>query len=290
MAEQSDSPRDSAGATPLPGGASRDLSFLWPVIDRVRAVEIKFSTDDAASGATGHAGPVLEARIKALEDEVAALKKLLRGGFSGDGSGAQADEVPAVVPELLPQRWGRVATAAAVVTLLLLLAHWLVVFVYDWPTLVLRAFSIAIPLPFAIWLTLRHRISPAKEILFGLVIGAIAVFGMAYITSLHEKTAFLPENMREWQETFEYIASIMFAHLTGVLVSSAMQARSGVQNRAGEATLRLAQVLAFVTGRAVANGPTIKKHVDTVQNVISNLMPVASAIMAIVTGIKGILG
>ena len=82
----------------------------------------------------------------------------------------------------------------------------------------------------------------------------------------------------------------MFAHLTGVLLSSAMQARSGAQNRAGEATLRLAQVIAFVTGRAVANGPQIKKYVETVQNVVSNLMPVASAIMAIVTGIKGILG
>lgn len=290
MPEQSDSPRDSAGAPPQTGDAARDLSFLWPVIDRVRAVEIKFTTDDAAGGKGGGATPVLEARIKALEDEVAALKKSLRGGFLGGGLDVQEDDVPAVVPELLPQRWGRVVVAAAAMTLLLLIAHWVVVFVYDWPTLVLRALSIAIPLPLAIWLTLRYRISPAMEILFGLVVGAIAVFGMAYITSIHEKTAFLPENMREWQETFEYIASIMFAHLTGVLVSSALQARSGVQNRAGEATLRLAQVIAFVTGRAVANGPKLKKHAETVQSVISNLMPVASAIMAIVTGIKGILG
>ena len=193
-------------------------------------------------------------------------------------------------PELLPQRWPRLAAAAVAVVIMLLAAHWMIVFVYDWPTLVLRLVSIAIPLPLAVWLTLRYRISPAMEILFGLVIGAIAVFGMAYVTSIHEKTAFLPENMREWQETLDYIASIMFAHLTGVLLSSAMQARSGAQNRAGEATLRLAQVIAFVTGRAVANGPQIKKYVETVQNVVSNLMPVASAIMAIVTGIKGILG
>ena len=290
MPEQSDSPRDSAGTTPPTGDSSRDLSFLWPVIDRVRAVEIKFTTDDAAGGNRSGATPLLEARIKALEDEVAALKKSLRGGFADNDLSAQADEAPAVVPELLPQRWRRVAVAAVAMTILLLIAHWLVVFVYDWPTLVLRSVSIAIPLPLAVWLTLRYRISPAMEILFGLVVGAIAVFGMAYITSIHEKTAFLPENMREWQETFEYIASIMFAHLTGVLVSSALQARSGVQNRAGEATLRLAQVIAFVTGRAVANGPKLKKHAETVQNVISNLMPVASAIMAIVTGIKGILG
>lgn len=289
MSEQSDSPRDSAGATPPSGGAPKDLSFLWPVIDRVRAVEIKFSTDDASSGTPGRAPPLLEARIKALEDEIATLKKMLQGAGIAGGMNAAAADVSAA-PELLPQRWSRVAAAAAAVVMLLLAAHWMIVFVYDWPTLVLRAVSIAIPLPLAIWLTLRYRISPAMEILFGLVIGAIAVFGMAYVTSIHEKTAFLPENMREWQETLEYVASIMFAHLTGVLVSSAMQARSGAQNRAGEATLRLAQVIAFVTGRAVANGPQIKKHVETVQNVISNLMPVASAIMAIVTGIKGILG
>jgi hypothetical protein len=286
MPEQSDSPRDSAGAAQPSGGAPKDLSFLWPVIDRVRAVEIKFTAEDAASGAQARATPAIEARIRALEEEVAALKKSLRAGGAVD---ATADE-PVAVPELLPQRWSRVAIAAVSMVLALLAAHWMIVFVYDWPTLVLRLVSIAIPLPLAIWLTLRYRISPAMEILFGLVVGTIAVFGMAYITSIHEKTAFLPENMREWQETLEYIASIMFAHLTGVLVSSAMQARSGAQNRAGEATLRLAQVIAFVTGRAVANGPAIKKHVDTVQNVISNLMPVASAIMAIVTGIKGILG
>ena len=289
MPEQSDSPRDSAGAVPPSGSAPKDLSFLWPVIDRVRAVEIKFSADDATSGTTV-AASALEARIKALEEEVAALKKALQVGSIGSGANAAIAGDAVAVPELLPQRWSRVAAAAVAVVFLLLAAHWMIVFVYDWPTLVLRLVSIAIPLPLAVWLTLRYRISPAMEILFGLVIGAIAVFGMAYVTGIHEKTAFLPENMREWQETLEYIASIMFAHLTGVLVSSAMQARSGAQNRAGEATLRLAQVIAFVTGRAVANGPAIKKHVDTVQNVISNLMPVASAIMAIVTGIKGILG
>ena len=289
MPEQSDSPRDSAGAVPPSGSAPKDLSFLWPVIDRVRAVEIKFSADDAA-GTTPGAAPALEARIKALEEEVAALKKALQGGGIGSGVNAAIAGDAVAAPELLPQRWPRLAAAAVAVVIMLLAAHWMIVFVYDWPTLVLRLVSIAIPLPLAVWLTLRYRISPAMEILFGLVIGAIAVFGMAYVTSIHEKTAFLPENMREWQETLEYIASIMFAHLTGVLLSSAMQARSGAQNRAGEATLRLAQVIAFVTGRAVANGPQIKKYVETVQNVVSNLMPVASAIMAIVTGIKGILG
>ena len=52
MPEQSDSPRDSAGAVPPSGSAPKDLSFLWPVIDRVRAIEIKFSADDVAGAAS----------------------------------------------------------------------------------------------------------------------------------------------------------------------------------------------------------------------------------------------
>ena len=292
MSEQSGIPGGDTGANAPHAGKDRDLSFLWPVIDRIRAIEIKFVAEDAAGNAaprvTGAPQSVLEARLQALEGEVAALKQTIQSTL-GAGVSAAADAVAAVAIDLPPQRWTRVAALAALTFLLLLAAHWMIVFVYDKPTIVLRLMSIAIPLPLAVWLTLRHRIVPWVEIIYGLVIGAAAVFGMAFATSIHEQTAFLPENIREWQETLEYTASIMFAHLTGVLISSALQARGGVQNRAGEATLRLAQVIALVSGRAVANGPQLKKHVDNVQSLVTNLMPIASAIMAIVTGIRGFL-
>jgi hypothetical protein len=294
MSESADAPGGASGAQPKQGNADRDLSFLWPVIDRIRAVEIKFNPEEGVGASAGVKQPDagLEARIKFLEDEVASLKNTLQGTLGALTAGVveAAGAVEAAIIELPAQQWWRTAVAAVAGVSLLLLAHWLIVFVYDRPTIMLRLVSIAIPLPLAIWLTLRCRITPWVEILFGFLLGAIAVFGMAYVTSLHEKTSFMPENMREWQETLEYTASIMFAHLTGVLISSAIQARSGAQNRAGAATLRLAQVIAFVTGRAVAGGPQLKKHVETVQGLVNNLMPVASAIMAIVTGIKGILG
>lgn len=289
MSEQSGMPGGDTGANAPHAGKDHDLSFLWPVIDRIRAIEIKFIAEDARGNAaprvTGAPQSDLEARLQALEGEVAALKKTIQSTL-GAGVSTAADAVAAVAIDLPPQRWTRVA---ALTVLLLLAAHWMIVFVYDKPTIVLRLMSIAIPLPLAVWLTLRHRIVPRVEIIYGLVIGAAAVFGMAFATSIHEQTAFLPENMREWQETLEYTASIMFAHLTGVLISSALQARGGVQNRAGEATLRLAQVIALVSGRAAASGPQLKKHVDNVRSLVTNLMPIASAIMAIVTGIRGFL-
>ena len=202
---------------------------------------------------------------------------------------SEAAATVAEAVELPPHSWRRVVFAAVLSVSLLLLAHWLVVFVYDLRTLVLRLVSIAIPLPIALWLTLRYRIKPWLEISVAVAIGFVAVFGMSYLTSILEKTSFLPENLREWRETLEYIASIAFAYLTGVLISSALQAHSGARNRAGQATLKLAQVLASVTGKAITSGTQLKKHVDSIQGLINNLMPVASAIVAIVTGLKGIL-
>ncbi len=278
------------------GAPERDLAFLLPLIDKIRAVEIKFQGDavpgspaDATVAGAGHAD--IMSRLAALEAEVAAVKATLQdtlGALSREVSDA-ADAVAAAAVELQPQTWRRIVFAAVTTIILLLVAHWLVVFVYDLRTVVLRLISVVIPLPVALWLTLRYRINPWRQIGIAIAIGLIAVFGMSYVTSLHEHTSVMPENFREWRETLEYVASIAFAHHTGVLISCAMQARTGARNRAGEATLKLAQSLASVTGKAVKTGTELKKHVDSIHGLINNLMPVASAIAAIVAGLKGVV-
>ncbi|MCX7138895.1 MAG: hypothetical protein NTW47_20295 [Proteobacteria bacterium] len=273
---------------PLASASERDLSILLPLIDKIRAVEIQ-SQGDAAPGAP--AASVVEARLKALEDDVAAIKQTLQAtlGAITQEVNAAAEAVAAAAVELRSQTWLRVACAALLTVVLLLVAHYLVVFVYDLRTVVLRLISVVIPLPIALALTLRHRVNPWIQISVAFAIGLAAVFGMSYVTSVHENTSFLPENFREWRETLEYVASIAFAHHTGVLISCALQARSGARNRAGEATLKLAQTLASATGKAVKTGTELKKHVDSIQGLINNLMPVASAIAAVVAGLKGVV-
>ena len=273
---------------PLASASERDLSILLPLIVKIRAVEIKFQ-GDAPPGAPAASG--VEARLKALEDDVAAIKQTLQatlGAITQEVSAAAA-AVAAAAVELRSQTWLRVACAALLTVVLLLVAHYLVVFVYDMRTVVLRLISVVIPLPIALALTLRHRVNPWIQISVAFAIGLAAVFGMSYVTSVHENTSFLPENFREWRETLEYVASIAFAHHTGVLISCALQARSGARNRAGEATLKLAQTLASATGKAVKTGTELKKHVDSIQGLINNLMPVASAIAAVVAGLKGVV-
>jgi hypothetical protein len=284
-----DQPKPDPGSgkpvTPDPGSGPRDLSFLWPALDRIRAVEIKFHGDDSAPPNVD-----IDTRLKALEADVAAIRETLQeaiGATAGRGPAARASTGKA--PELAPQSEARAALGFASAIVLLLVAHSLVVFVFDLPTLVLRLVSIAIPLPIAVWMTLHRRIRPWLEVSMALSIGLIAVGAMSFVVSVHEHASFLPETGREWRETLEFVASIAFAYGTGVLISGTAQARSGAPNRAGQVTLKLAQAVASVTGKAIKTGPEIKKHVDLIQALINFLALLVTGAMAIVTGLRAVI-
>jgi len=271
--------------TPDAAAEPRDLSFLWPALDRIRAVEIKLVADDAAAQNTD-----VTARLKALEADVAAIRDVLHQALGTPKAGARAEPEPeAEPPELLPQTAGRAALGIVTAVALLLLAHLLVVFALDLPTLVLRLVSIAVPLPIALWMTLHRQIRPRLEVLMALSIGILAVGAMSLVVSVHEHDSFLPENGREWRETLEYVASIAFAYATGVLISGTVQARSGAPNRAGQVTLKLAKAVASVTGKAIKTGPEIKRHVDLIQALINFLALLTTGFMAVVTGLRAVL-
>jgi len=269
-----------------------EVSALWPVIDRIRSVEIRFTGDADAEGSPGSATAAaakrsLEARLATLEAEVAALTQIVRNGI---GEAAVAEPAPPTPEEYPLHSWNGIVTAVAASVGLLLLAHWLIVVVYDLRTVNLLLSSIVIPLGVAIAFTRRRRIALRSEVAIALSIGLLAVFGMSYVTSVVERTSFLPENWREWRETLEYVASISFAYLTGVLASSAWQAHVGRgSGRVGETTLRVAQKLAKATGQALETGTKVGKQVKGIHDLINFSVPAATAVVSIVTGINGIL-
>ena len=276
----------------------KDLSFLWPVIDRIRAVEIKFDGEAPpdvvrALGVSGNgsASGDVEARLAKLEAEIAAIKDVVQNAA---GMLAAVERSEPAQPEAVQQHpthtWGGIALAFAGSVALLMLAHYLIVIVYDLRLIVLRLASIAIPLAIAVCFTARRRIVLRHEIVIAVAIAIAAVLGMSYVTSIVEKTSWLPENAREWHETLEYIASIGFAYITGVLVSSAWQAHSGQANgRVGEATLKVAQRVAKVTGQALETGHKVGKQVKTIQDVINTAIPAATAIVSVITGVNSVL-
>lgn len=272
----------------------RDLSFLWPVIDRIRAVEIKFDGDALAQvNAAGGIHPDVEARLAKLEAEIAAMKEVVQNAAGVlNAVGAAADAASSAAPHEYPAHSWKAVTATIVFTVaLLLVAHWLIVVVYDMKLLVLRLASIVLPLGIALAFTVNRRIVLRYEVPVAIVIALLAVFGMSYVTAVVEKTTWLPENAREWRETIEYVASIALAYVTGVLVSSAWQAHVGrATGRVGETTLKMAQSLAKVSGHALDTGSKVGKQVKTIHDLINTAMPAATAVASVITGVNSVLG
>jgi hypothetical protein len=297
---QKNEPDQSGGNAPETPGARQDLSFLWPVIDRIRAVEIKFSGDaldpaapQAASDAAALTMPDFDARLTRLEAEIAAIKEIVQSAtvvLSVADSPDASSPVPAESTGYPARSWKGVAFCTGLSVALLLLAHWLIVFVYDLRTIVLLLASILVPLVVAIVFTLRRRIVLKVEIAIALSIGLLAVMGMSYITSVIEKAPLLPQNLREWIETLEYIASVSFAYFTGALMSNAWQNRFDENKaRMGQTTLRVAKRLAKATGQALETGTKVGKQVKSIQDLINAAMPVGTAVVSVVTGVSSIL-
>ena len=117
------------------------------------------------------------------------------------------------------RRQGRADFAAALPwlilpILLLIAAHEIIIALLDLHPWILRLVSILIPLPFA-W---RRLPTVAGTLWAALLIAAAGVFGMLVTTSLVDHVPVLPQGLREWAETLQYMASIGLAYLVGSLV------------------------------------------------------------------------
>ena len=244
----------------------QDLSFLGAMADRVRTVEIRFHDDHASralsAGDTAPSGVPsgVEARLSALEAEIATVRRLIENAVLAPGQPPAAAAAHPLDP--LAELKNR-AAAAATCLALLLLAHLMIVIVYDLKTIYMLLASIVVPAATAIAFTRARRIRLKLDIAVALVVGIGAVAGMSYVTSIAESTPVLPQNSREWRETLEYVSCIALAYVTGVLVTRAW--------------------------RALQEGAQLEARVKALQGLINSAVPATTAIASVIAGINGLL-
>jgi hypothetical protein len=172
--------------------------------------------------------------------------------------------------------------------LLLLLAHWLIVIVYDTKMVYLRIISMILPLPFAYFLfkSHAHKLFPW---FVGVVFLAISsVIGMSWITSLVDRTPIWPQNFFEWKEVLEYSASIAFSFLTGMLLGGVAYAGKQRRRQAG-----IMNALIKVASTQSAGGVSIQgMHglMKSLQDYGGTVVALGTTAVSIYTGLKGIIG
>jgi len=162
------------------------------------------------------------------------------------------------------------AAAVLVVTTVSALLHWLLLFVYDAPPLLLRVLTLC--MPFALGAR-ASRLAPAPTALHALAAaacGLCAVGAMLAITHLIDGVPFLPQDAREAREALEYCASIALAFFAGSLVSRHYR-------------------LAARPGIAVPAGALVG-YAQRFQQLASLLSPICAGALALYSGLKGLVG
>ncbi len=119
--------------------------------------------------------------------------------------------------------------------LMMLLAHYLIVLKLDLNFNVLRLLDIAIPAAAGFLLFWNERRSWPRAILLGAGMALLTVAGMQIVMALIAGTTVIPSTMVDWQEAFEFLASIQLAAVAGYLIARMARASRPHPSRQGRA-------------------------------------------------------
>jgi len=267
---------------------TRDFYLFKPLLERLEQLETRL-LEQAQAGIVTH-----EARIAALESELAALKAAqpAASGFAvAVATGGQTPASGAGAAPLFPvagtrRYWVSLALALSPTLALLVVAHIVMLFVYDVKPLYLRIASILIPIPFGfallVWHPHRFRISAIGG--FGMAV--VAVWLMLVTTAYVDKVSVMPQSARDVREVLEYMASIGLAFLTGLLLGKLRYRRLHLAPEPNRLIVFLAEL--FTTDKASELG--VVQLAGRIQKTVSAFAPIGAGAASIYAGVKALIG
>jgi len=158
----------------------------------------------------------LSAEVAALREEMARLR--LAASAPVASAAVPVDTPRQEQPRTQATQPASLAAAVVVVVAASALLHWLLLFVYDAPPMILRILTLLVPLALGLRVSRSGGGSLAAHALASACCGIASVAAMLAVTHLIDGVPLLPQDLREMREALEYCASIALAFLTGYLV------------------------------------------------------------------------
>ena len=157
-------------------------------------------------------------------------------------------------------------------------SHWVLLFAYDTPPLFLRILTIMLPALTGYSCARRSGLHWPAQLVAALLVSACSVGLMLGITARIDGVSLLPDNPRDWRETFEYTAAIGLAFFTGYLVHRLITRRK--QQQRNKISLRI------LLARDDKGQFKITEISNQVQSLITATAPLVSASVALYSGLK----
>jgi hypothetical protein len=230
----------------------------------------------------------LREETEALRKEVAVLRTQVARTFADAELRRGRAPLQAHAAELF--RYG------VVPILILLVAHFLIIILWDRPTVYLRLVSIVIPMYFGFLLVRRERRGLGWASIVGMTVSMLSIFGMSLAVAVHDQQPVLPSDAQEWNEDLQYFISIALAFITGGLLARMVQRTSerlaGAPKRTAQWALKVAPLLS--SKRNLAKGKKARtvlmiERALGVQQVVTGVVAAATTAASIYTGVLSVL-
>jgi F0F1-type ATP synthase assembly protein I len=185
-------------------------------------------------------------------------------------------------------------TYCLVPIVLLLLAHFVIILFWDWPTVYLRIVSIVLPMMFGFELIRREQRSIAWAAAIGVAVSVLAITGMLIAVGIHDDVPIWPSNAQEWNEDLQYFTSIALAFITGGLLATLLRSSAQLaQSRTTQLAAKLAPVLAASrrkknAGKNSAMMAKIERALG-IQRILTGVVAVGTTAGSIYTGVMSVL-
>lgn len=231
----------------------------------------------------------LQQEIDKLRAEVAQL----RAQSARADAEVQINERRKVAP--VRKAIEEILTYGLVPILLLLLAHFLIIVLWDRPTVYLRIVSIVLPMPFGFALIWRERQKFAWTIVIGALVSLISIAGMLVVMHINYQDTILPTTTRDLIEELQYFTSIALAFITGGLLAVLFRSTPHFPTASGPVifTTKLLPARASLRGKK-RKGQQIDvmellQRAQSIQKVITGITAAATTAGSIYTGVTSVM-
>ena len=249
-----------------------NLAVLTPLLARLTVLESRLATLEAD----------LTARSVGIK-EPAAAPALDGATRPAPENGSGAETAQAGRPRHGPFR--RLVLDVMSALVLLVIAHAFLVFVLDWPVLVLRLLCVVIPMLCATRAALRQPAAFRWNLIAASLLGVSAVLGMSASVAVVDQVPLLPHGGREWRETLEFAFSIATAWQTGYLLGMRAARHRGTQ----EEIPGLLKALAIATSPPGTDYAQLERRANVIGSLTGSIVPVLTAGMSVLSGLRSLL-
>jgi hypothetical protein len=264
----------------------RDLFLFIPLLKQVTALNKRVADLETVIEALQAYGYQMESEAEAVGEG------LPQPADAAEGAEAAAPapkprvrmpppvQKPAIAAPSLPAPLAIGLTIAALVV-----AHFLVIIVYDTSLWYLFAASIGFPLIFGYLMRVSEQRSLAVDFVSSLGIAVVSILIMSFAVARTDHVPILPQGGEEWSEFFKYVCNIGFSFFAGVLARRWQESL----NKPAEPGNRLAVDISRLITRNRKDAKSefeFEKTLKRVETSVASVMAITAAIVSVATGVS----